>query len=65
MSFYNGQMSSITVTIQHFKMCRSPHDRGCIPEGDSGVPYSHSFKWRREKKAEKIIAQLSSQKTFL
>lgn len=33
MSFYNGQMSSITVIIQHFKMCRSPHDGGCSPEG--------------------------------
>lgn len=33
MSFYNGQMSSITVTIQRFKMCRGPHDRGRSPEG--------------------------------
>lgn len=62
MSFYNGHMSSITITTQHFKMCRSPHDRGCRPEGI--LVYHTHIKWKR-KKLKKIIAQLLSQKTFL
>lgn len=62
MSFYNGQTSSITVIIQHFKMCRSPHDRGCRPEGIL-VYHTHIVSNGGEKKAEKIIAQLLSQKT--
>lgn len=45
-------------------MCRSPHDRGCSPEGIL-VYHTHIVSNGREKKkAEKIIAQLSSQKTF-
>lgn len=52
MSFYNGQMSSITVTIQHFKMCRSPHDRGCSPEVIL-VNHTHIVSNGREKKMKK------------